>query len=90
MYEFSKAMSLSLFKALIPVMIVMIVLTLIYMLYIKVWNKIVIAIKRKQHKNLDISDGCPRCGGLLIKKRGKYGEFVGCSNFPKCRYTRKS
>lgn len=29
---------------------------------------------------------CPRCGGKLIKKTGKYGDFIGCSNFPKCRY----
>lgn len=30
---------------------------------------------------------CPRCGGSLIVKKGKYGEFKGCSNYPKCRYT---
>lgn len=32
---------------------------------------------------------CPRCGGNLSKRNGKYGEFWGCSNFPKCRYTGK-
>lgn len=30
---------------------------------------------------------CPRCGGRLIVRTGKYGPFWGCSNFPKCRYT---
>nr|WP_313978828.1 topoisomerase DNA-binding C4 zinc finger domain-containing protein [uncultured Prevotella sp.] len=30
---------------------------------------------------------CPRCGGSLIHKEGKYGSFWGCSNYPKCRYT---
>lgn len=30
---------------------------------------------------------CPRCGGLLIERKGKYGKFIGCSNYPKCRYT---
>ena len=30
---------------------------------------------------------CPKCGNKLIKKRGKYGKFYGCDNFPKCRYT---
>lgn len=30
---------------------------------------------------------CPRCGGHLVVRKGKYGEFKGCSNYPKCRYT---
>ena len=30
---------------------------------------------------------CPKCGGTLIKRTGKHGEFYGCSNFPKCRHT---
>jgi hypothetical protein len=29
---------------------------------------------------------CPECGGNLVLRNGKYGEFKGCSNFPKCRY----
>ncbi len=33
------------------------------------------------------SDICPLCSGLLVSKKGKYGEFLGCSNFPKCTYT---
>jgi DNA topoisomerase-1 len=32
---------------------------------------------------------CPSCGnGKLNLKAGKYGAFVGCSNYPECRYTR--
>lgn len=30
---------------------------------------------------------CPRCGGALLIRQGKYGSFYGCSNYPKCRYT---
>jgi hypothetical protein len=30
---------------------------------------------------------CPRCGGTLLIRQGKYGSFYGCSNYPKCRYT---
>ena len=29
---------------------------------------------------------CPRCGNKLIIKYGKYGEFWGCSNYPKCKF----
>lgn len=29
---------------------------------------------------------CPNCGGKLVKRKGKYGEFIGCSNYPKCTY----
>ena len=29
---------------------------------------------------------CPKCGGNLMVKIGKYGEFVSCSNFPNCDY----
>jgi len=32
---------------------------------------------------------CPQCGnGRLGLKTGKFGAFVGCSNYPDCRYTR--
>ena len=32
---------------------------------------------------------CPRCGNLLKKREGIYGEFLGCASFPDCRYTQK-
>ena len=32
---------------------------------------------------------CPRCGGKLVLRKGKYGEFWGCSNYPKCRFIKK-
>ncbi|MER2534548.1 MAG: type I DNA topoisomerase [Rhizobiaceae bacterium] len=33
---------------------------------------------------------CPKCGtGALSLKLGKYGAFVGCSNYPECGYTRQ-
>lgn len=30
---------------------------------------------------------CPQCGSDLVIRAGKNGQFVGCSTFPKCRYT---
>ncbi|WP_276511850.1 topoisomerase DNA-binding C4 zinc finger domain-containing protein [Guptibacillus hwajinpoensis] len=29
---------------------------------------------------------CPKCGGQLVQRTGKMGEFLGCSSFPKCRF----
>ena len=49
---------------------------------------------RKEHveeihrKKESIASGvCPRCGGKLVVRNGKRGKFMGCSNYPKCRYT---
>lgn len=32
---------------------------------------------------------CPECGNRLMKRNGRYGAFLGCSSFPKCRYSKK-
>ena len=32
---------------------------------------------------------CPYCKIPLVLRKGKYGEFYGCPNFPKCKYTLK-
>jgi len=34
------------------------------------------------------AETCPECGGTLILRDGRRGKFLGCSNYPKCRYTR--
>ena len=41
-------------------------------------------MKREQYR-------CPECGGMLLRKQGKYGEFLGCANYSKtgCKYIRK-
>ena len=30
---------------------------------------------------------CPDCGGELVRRPSRYGMFIGCSNYPECRYT---
>lgn len=32
---------------------------------------------------------CPKCGSELVRRRGKYGAFLGCSTYPDCDYTEK-
>lgn len=41
-------------------------------------------IKKKYETNV-----CPFCGKKLIKRIGKYGQFIGCTGYPKCKYTRQ-
>jgi Nuclease-related domain/Topoisomerase DNA binding C4 zinc finger len=41
--------------------------------------------ERKRNERLLI---CPKCSGDLVIRKGKYGKFYGCSNYPNCRYTR--
>ncbi len=44
---------------------------------------------RRDARNTVYSGVCPRCGGKLIKRDGKFGPFWGCSNYPKCRFIAK-
>ncbi len=36
-----------------------------------------------------IDEKCPKCGSQMLKREGRFGEFIACSNFPKCKYTRE-
>ncbi|EHB5117925.1 type I DNA topoisomerase [Campylobacter upsaliensis] len=35
-----------------------------------------------------LEEKCPKCGGELAVRKGRYGEFIACLAFPKCRYSR--
>ena len=36
----------------------------------------------------EIGEPCPRCGRPLVKRRGRFGQFIACSGYPACSYTR--
>lgn len=40
----------------------------------------------KKRKETIASGKCPRCGGNLVLRKGKYGTFYGCSNYPQCTF----
>jgi DNA topoisomerase-1 len=35
-----------------------------------------------------IGEKCPECGEELLIRKGRYGEFIACSGYPKCKYSR--
>ncbi|MCA9936500.1 MAG: type I DNA topoisomerase [Ardenticatenaceae bacterium] len=35
----------------------------------------------------EVGRECPLCGSPLLYRQGRYGRFIGCSNFPTCRHT---
>lgn len=44
----------------------------------------------EQAKRVKEGEICPFCGGELVHRKGRYGEFLGCSNYPACTFTRRS
>lgn len=51
-------------------------------LYLGRWVDRAIKILRHEHGY------CPRCGGILLVRDGKYGRFLACNNYPKCKFTK--
>ncbi|MFT7880828.1 MAG: type I DNA topoisomerase [Sulfurimonas sp.] len=49
---------------------------------------------KKSIKSLKVAiptgEMCPKCGSELLLRKGRYGEFIACSNFPKCKYTKNT
>ena len=68
----------------------------------KVWNKVLenfygdfeelvkIAFKdMKKEAPEETGEICPECGQPLVIRKGRYGEFIACSNYPECKYVKK-
>ncbi|WRC95707.1 type I DNA topoisomerase [Helicobacter pylori] len=45
-------------------------------------------ISQKVHEKTGQS--CPKCDGELVKKNSRYGEFIACNNYPKCKYIKQT
>lgn len=42
----------------------------------------------KENNNVEIGEKCPKCGSELVLKKGRFGEFIACSNYPDCKFTK--
>lgn len=47
------------------------------------------ATKKKATEKRAASVKCPKCGGSMAPRSGRYGKFYGCTNYPNCTGTRK-
>lgn len=49
----------------------------------------VFSVQQTQIKKRQMIEGgiCPQCKGSLVERNGRYGRFLGCSNYPKCKFT---
>lgn len=45
------------------------------------------AIYSKTKSSL-LKENCPKCGNTLINRVGKFGKFIGCTNYPTCNFTK--
>ncbi|MBI5967450.1 MAG: type I DNA topoisomerase [Deltaproteobacteria bacterium] len=43
----------------------------------------------KRTKPVHTGENCPQCGAPLVYRKGRFGPFIACSNYPKCRFTQK-
>ncbi|GAB6066716.1 type I DNA topoisomerase [Methylothermus subterraneus] len=46
------------------------------------------SVKRSEVTQTPLDERCPECGGQLSIRLGRNGHFIGCANFPECKYTR--
>ena len=58
-----------------------------YYPFIEHFNKVSQVMYKE--KFVETGDKCPICGAPLVIKEGKNGTFIGCSNFPTCKYVQK-
>ena len=50
-----------------------------------------IFVNRDVYKRQEYTgEECPKCGGKMVFKNGRFGRFEACSNYPECKYIKNS
>jgi DNA topoisomerase-1 len=47
------------------------------------------AMERVERPVVEIGEPCPECENPLVIKSGRFGDFISCSNYPTCKYSRQ-
>lgn len=45
-------------------------------------------MERVERPVVEVGEDCPECGNALVIKHGRFGEFISCSGYPECKYSR--
>jgi DNA topoisomerase-1 len=45
--------------------------------------------KAERAKSVLTGENCEKCGAPMILRKGRFGQFIACSNYPRCRHTKK-
>ena len=85
-----KYFSWELVKSLLVMFGIIVAIMIVYEVLVQLKKKAKNKVNKKIASIKTKGGVCPMCGGELIMREGKYGNFIGCSNYPKCRYTQKS
>ena len=40
-------------------------------------------------EDIELNTVCPKCGEAMEYKEGRYGAFLGCTEYPNCKHTEK-
>ena len=46
-------------------------------------------IKEEKENGVSIDKKCPNCGATLVIRRGRFGNFLACPNYPNCKHAEK-
>ena len=49
-------------------------------------NVAIAAGKAEARPDEPTGESCPNCGNALVRRHGRYGAYVSCSNYPTCKY----
>ena len=45
--------------------------------------------KAEAAQSIPVGEDCEKCGSPLVYRKGRFGPFIACSNYPSCRYTKR-
>jgi len=90
--EAGKTVASTMARILVPALLIMgaVAIALTYF-FTKLDKKVDNFISQRKAKKqaTQATESCPRCGGNLVVRSGRFGDFIGCSNYPKCKFTKK-
>jgi hypothetical protein len=74
-------------KVILPGFGIILVFVIVWALLTGWFKRIFTKLEQKIFQRKDKTGKCPHCGGALLNTNGKFGPFIGCNNYPRCKYS---